>query len=198
MEPAAPFSPLIVRGDILRAHKDARTVLAEAEAEANRLRARLEAERHNILQEARREGLLQGLSEAAAVVAKAAEAVEAFWREREGELAEVALAIAHRVVASLPPNDILARLALDAIAEHGATVQLTFRTAPEAAVCLRTALSDLEHGDRVTILADPNAAPGECTLVHPHGRTELGLLAQFRAMMNGLSGQQSTDAELHR
>jgi flagellar biosynthesis/type III secretory pathway protein FliH len=196
MEPT-PFSSLIVRGDILRAHKDARTVLAEAEAEATRVRARLDAERHNILQEARRVGLLQGLSEAAGVVANAAEAVDAFWREREGELAEVALAIAHRVVASLPSDDLLVRLALDAIAEHGATVQLTFRTTPEAAVCLRTALSHLEHGDRVTILADPNATPGECTLVHPRGRTELGLLAQFRAMMNGLSGQKPSETELH-
>jgi hypothetical protein len=44
-------------------------------------------------------------------------------------------------------------------------------------------------------VADPAAAPGECTLSHTHGRTNLGLLAQFRAMMSGLPGHQA-EAEL--
>jgi flagellar biosynthesis/type III secretory pathway protein FliH len=48
-----------------------------------------------------------------------------------------------------------------------------------------------EHSHRVAVLADPAVALGECTLVHKNGRTELGLLAQFRAMMSGLEGGHS-------
>jgi len=192
-----PHSALIIRSTILRAHQDADTILADARTEASRVRAGLDVERRQIFEEARQQGLRQGLSEAAAVAANAAKAIDDFWREREAELAEVAFAIAHRVVASLPADQILAQLVSEAIAEHGASMQLTLRTAPEAAAGLRDFLKQSADGDRVTVLADPAAAPGECTLSHRHGRTNLGLLAQFRAMMNGLPSPH-TEAELHR
>ena len=193
----SPNSLFIIRGNILRAHNDAHTILADAKTEANRVTAELDAKRLHIFEEARLQGLSQGLSEAAAVAANAAEAIDAFWLEREGELAEVAFAIAYRIVASLPPDKILAQLVSEAIAEHSASIQLTLRTAPEAAACLRDCLKNSVHGDRVTVLADPAAAPGECTLSHRHGRSNLGVLAQFRAMMNGLPTHH-TEAELHR
>jgi flagellar biosynthesis/type III secretory pathway protein FliH len=181
-----PRSALIVRGHIVRAHEDANAILADARTEASRLRAGLDAERRHILEEARRQGLSQGLSEAAAVAANAAKAIDAFWLEREAELAEVAFAIAHRIVASLPADQLLAQLVSEAIAEHGASVQLTLRAAPEAAAALQDFLNNTGQGNRVTVLADPAAASGECTLSHRHGRANLGLLAQFRAMMDGL------------
>jgi flagellar biosynthesis/type III secretory pathway protein FliH len=190
-----PFSPFVVRAEVVRAQTDARAIRAAAENEAANIRAALDVERQNALREARQEGLRQGLREVAALVANAADAVETFWRQREAELAEVALAIAHRVLASLPADDMITRLAIEAIAEHGANVELTIRTAPDAAAILRQALHDLDPRGRITVLADVAAAPGECTLVHPRGRTELGLLAQFRAMMENLPAGLARDAE---
>jgi flagellar biosynthesis/type III secretory pathway protein FliH len=195
---ALPSSPFVVRAEMVRAQTDARTIRAAAENEATRIRAALDVERQNALHEARQEGLRQGLREAAALVANAADAVEAFWREREAELAEVSLAIAHRVLASLPADDIMTRLAIEAIAEHGANVELAIRTAPDAAAILRQALHDLDPHGRITVLADATAEPGECTLVYPRGRTELGLLAQFRAMMKNLPAGLARDAEQRR
>ncbi len=190
-----PSSPFIIRADKVRAHEDARAILADAEAEAARISAGMDAERHEALREARQEGLRQGLAEAAALAASAAAAVDVFWREREAELGEVALAVAHRVLASLPANETVARLASAAIAEHGSDIRLTVRTAPEAAAVLRGVLQDSEGGARVTVIADPTAAPGECTLVHPRGRTDVGLLAQFRAMLRSLPGGRPSDLE---
>ncbi len=190
-------SAFIIRGNILRAHQDANMILVDARTEASRVRAGLDAERLRIFEQARVQGLRQGLSEAAAVAANAAKAIDDFWLEREAELADVAFAIAHRIVASLPADQMLAQLASEAIAEHGASVQLTLRTAPDAAAGLRDFLKQSAHGDRVTVLADPAAAPGECALSHRHGRTNLGLLAQFRAMMDGLTVAH-TEAELDR
>jgi flagellar biosynthesis/type III secretory pathway protein FliH len=181
-----PRSRLIVRGDILRAHRDAQAIVTDARAEAVRLRAELLAERIQTLEKARQQGLKQGLSEAAEVASNAIKTVDAFWKDRESELAEVAFAIAYRIVESLPADTILVQLVSRAIAEHGADVQLTLRTAPDAAVHLREFLDNSEHADRVTVLADPAAAPGECTLSHKRGQANLGLLAQFRAMMSSL------------
>jgi type III secretion system HrpE/YscL family protein len=190
-----PSSPFVVRADVMRAHADARQIIAAAEAEAARMRAALNVERNNVLREARNAGLRGGLREAATLVGNAAQELEAFWREREAEMVEVALAVAHRVLAGLPKNDVIARLAAEAIAEHGADVRLTIRTAPDAAAILREALRDSDRGERITVLTDDAAAPGECTLVHPRGRVELGLLAQFRAMMDRLPAGRARDAE---
>ena len=195
---ALPYSPFVVRAEVTRAQTNARTILATAETEVARIRAALDIERHDILRKARQEGLRQGLREAAALFANAAGAVEIFWREREAELAEVALAVAHRVLASLPDDDIISRLAREAIAEHGANIELTIRTGPDAAAILRQTLHDHAHGGRITVLADDAAAPGECTLVHPRGRTELGLLAQFRAMMAELAADPAREAKSRR
>jgi flagellar biosynthesis/type III secretory pathway protein FliH len=179
-------SRFIIRADELRAHRDARAIRAEAEAEAAGIRARLDAERSAALEKARLEGLHQGLAEAAALTASAGAAVEQFWRERNAELRDVALAVAHRILSDLPADDIMIRLASEAIAEHGRDIRLTVRMAPEAAALLRATLQEYGNRDHVTVVADPACAPGECTLVHPRGRTELGLLAQFRAMMGSL------------
>jgi flagellar biosynthesis/type III secretory pathway protein FliH len=183
MEPQSRF---IVRGDILRAHRDAQAIVTDAREEAVRLRAELLAERIDTLEKARQQGLKQGLAEAAAVVSNAIRAVDAFWKDRESELAEVAFAIAYRIVESLPADTILAQLVSKAIADHGADVHLTLRTTPDAAAHLREFLKNSEHVDRITVLADPVAAPGECTLSHRRGQANLGLLAQFRAMMSSL------------
>ena len=192
---ALPYSPFVIRAEVTRAQTDARAIRATAVTEATRIRAALNVERQDVLREARQEGLRQGLREAATLLANAAGTVETFWREREAELAEVALAVAHRVLASLPADDIVSRLACEAIAEHGTNIELTIRTGPDAAAILRQALRDLADGGRITVLADEAAAPGECTLVHPRGRTELGLLAQFRAMMAELPADLARDAE---
>jgi flagellar biosynthesis/type III secretory pathway protein FliH len=186
MMKSATHSRFIVRGDTLRAHKEAHTILADANVEASCVKAAAEAERFNIFEAARQQGLRQGISQAANIAVNAANAIDEFWREREAELAEVAFAIAHRIVGSLPADEILAQLASEAIAEYGTSLQVTLRAAPEAAAYLRNFLKNSAHGHRVTVLADPAAAPGECSLSDIHGRTNLGLLAQFRAMMKAL------------
>ena len=185
--------PFIVRADGVRAAADAKDILAEAKAEAVRIREEAVAERQEALQEAIRDGLRQGLAEAAALTAQAAEALDLFWREREGELGEVALAVAHRILSTLPPTETLVRLALDAISEHGRDVGLAVRVRPEIAVVLRSVLQEKGYGDRVDVIADPALPSGGCTLVHPRGRTEIGLLAQFRAMLKSLSGPVVSD-----
>jgi flagellar biosynthesis/type III secretory pathway protein FliH len=182
----AAESPFIIRADKQRAYADARTIVAEAVSEAAAIRAQLSAERRAALEAARVEGLRQGLAAAAALTSNAAAAVERFWAEQEAELREVVIAVAYRVLSSLPAEETLIKLASEAINEYGHDVSLTLRTAPDAAACLHMALQECSGGNRVIVIADTALAEGECTLVHPRGRTEIGLLAQFRALVASL------------
>ncbi len=193
-----PSSPFVVRADRVRAGLEARALLARAEAEAAEVRSGIAAERHAALEGGRAEGLRRGLAEAAALAAEAARAVDLFWREHEAELGEVALAIAHRVLSSLPGDDAVTRLALEAVAEHGRHATLTLRVGPDAAAPLRLALAERGADDRVTVLTDPAAPPGACTLVHARGRTEVGLLAQFRALLDALPNPAASHRETVR
>ena len=104
-------------------------------------------------------------------------------RHREGELRELGFAIAHRILASLPPGETLLRLASEAIAEHRHDVRLALRAAPADAAALRMALAASDPEGRVAVEPDSTATPGSCVLVYPRGRIRIGLLDQFRALM---------------
>jgi flagellar biosynthesis/type III secretory pathway protein FliH len=193
-------SHFIVRAPRLRAGDSARAIVTAAEeraegivaaanAGAARIRADVEAQAEAALVEARARGRAEAAAEAAVMIARTAEALDRFWREREDELRDVALAVAHRVLSALPRDEIQLRLATEAIAEHGRDARLALKTLPDMAVALRSALSGLEFGDRVTVSPDPSLEPGGCTLLHPQGRTEIGLLAQFRSMLAGAGGR---------
>src|SRR5262245_29587538 len=119
-----PHSRFVIRGNKLDAHRDAHAILADAKAAADRMRAGLGVERRRVLAEARREGMRQGISEAAGIVANTSKAIDVFWREQERDLTELAFAIAHRIIASLPADEAMVRLASEAIAEHAASVKL--------------------------------------------------------------------------
>lgn len=180
-------SPFVVRAATLEARADAQAILQRAEDAACGIRAAAEAARISALEEARREGLRQGLAEAAAMAASAAEAVQMFWRERGSELRDVALAVAHRILSSLPTDELIARLASEAIAEHARDSRLEIRAAPEVAEILREALRDRLAGGSLTITADAGLPRDACALLHPRGRSEIGLLAQFRSLVTPLA-----------
>ncbi len=195
-------SPFIVRAPRLRAGDEAHAIvaagearaaalLAEAQAQAGRLRAEAEANGATALEEARARGLDEAAAEAGVLMARAAEALDRFWSEREAELRDVALAVAHRVLASVPPDEVVVRLAAEAVAEHGRDVRLALKTSPDMADRLRAALKGLGVGDRVSVSPDPSLAPGDCTLLHPQGRTEIGLVAQIRAMLGAEGAGQA-------
>jgi flagellar biosynthesis/type III secretory pathway protein FliH len=198
---ASTESTFIVRAARLRADDDARAIVAEAEQQALRLRAdataeiaslrlQAEAEIQAALEQARARGLDMAAAEAATLIARVAESIDRFWREREAELRDVAFAVAHRVLSALPCDDLTIRLATEAIAEHGRDTRLALKASPDTADRLRAALAKLEFADRVSVSPDPSLAPGECTLLHPEGRTEIGLVGQFRSMLFGAAGDQ--------
>lgn len=182
-EPVLPVSPFVVRATRLRAHMDAAAIRAGATAQATMIIEQAVAQRRDAVEAGHAEGLRSGATQAAQLATGTAAAAEAFWSAREAELRELAFAIAHRLLASLPPGEVLARLAAEAVGEHRHDTRLTLRVADADADPLRAALAAADPQGRVTVEADPGAAHGSCTLVHARGRTRLGMLEQFRALM---------------
>lgn len=189
MNEPLPASPFVVRAPEARAMRDARAILADAQAEASRIRADAQAERVAVLAAARAEGLAQAAAETAPLATATAAAAAEFWSDREAELRDLALAMAYRILSRLPAADLLIELARDAITEHARDTRLALRVAPDLLPAFRTALDRQPFGDHVTVTGDPDLTPGECALIHPRGRTDLGLLSQFRAMMSAASGR---------
>ena len=187
---ALPHSRFVIRAAEVAAHADAAAIRAEAAGQAAALRAGTEAERRRAVADGHAEGLRLGMAQAARLAADAADAVAAFLQAREAELHELAFAIAHRLLANLPPHDVLAELAAAALAEHRSDVQLALRVCPADAAPLREALAAIapaSAASRVSVVPDPAAAAGTCTLVHPAGRTRIGLVEQFRAMLQAVA-----------
>ncbi len=178
-----PTSPWIIRAETVQAHSDAASVRSSAKAEAALIVEQAQADRRTAISSGFAEGLQAGTAQAAQLASDTALATEEFLSNRAADLHDLALAIAHRVLTSLPADEVLARLAADAVAEYRADVQLTLRVSAGDAGPLRAALAVADPTGRVAVVADATASPGSCTLVHPRGRTRIGLLEQFRALM---------------
>ena len=171
-----PQHRLVVRRQELEATRDAAAILAEARTQAAA-----------VLEDARRKGFEEGMgagtNAAAQMTQSFAAAIETYWAEREHELVTVALAIAHRVIAHLPPEDILRGVAETALAEHRHDTSLILRTDPETASVLRQLLGALPDRRQIDIRSEAALQPGRIVLAHAHGHTEAGLLEQFRTML---------------
>jgi flagellar biosynthesis/type III secretory pathway protein FliH len=157
---------------------------AYAEAPAVREAARLEAERiareaharaETELQEARRRGRAEGVAQAAGLLAEARAVQARAAVLREGEVAELALAVARRVVGdcrALEPR-LLARRVTETIERRflGAVV---VRAAPPDAVLIREALAASLPGERrIEIREDPALGEGSCVLEGDGGEVRL-------------------------
>ncbi len=178
-----PVSPFVIRADVMQAHADAAAIRADAAAQAAASAEQTALLRREAVAAGHSEGLEAGMAQAARLASEAAAAAEAFLNERAAELQDLGFAIAHRLLASLPRDEILTRLAAEAVAEHRTDVQLTLRVCDADVAPLRAALAEADPHGRVAVMGEPSAAPGSCTLVHGRGRTRLGLLDQFRALM---------------
>lgn len=181
--PPSPLSsPWIVRGDTLRALRDADAIRLRARQDAERLLRDAARTAASVLDETRRLAVAQGEAEAARLLASAADAVQEFRHEAEAELVPLAFAIAHRILGVFPENDRLLQAVTTALDEHRGVSGLRLRAAPVTAAALRLGLDQTGRGNTVTVDVDEGAPPGTCTLVHPRGRAAVGPLEQLQLL----------------
>lgn len=181
MNGGLPSSPYVIRSETYREHRQSGELLQRAEDKVRKLLSDATAQAALIREQAHRDGLSEGLARGARLSEAMAEKLATFWQERQEELLELVLAAAHRILHELPHEELLYRLARECLAAHAREVGLTIRVAPSASDALQARLGDEEY--RVIVIADSTLADGDGVLVHPTGRTEFGLLAQFRSML---------------
>ena len=133
-----------------------------------------------------REGFGAGMNAAAQSIQDLERAVETYWKQREAELIEAALAVAHRVVAELPPDDRLRGIVSKALNEHRHDTRLIIRVSADVFLDLQAALKSPGFS-HVEIVADGSLSAGTLLLDHALGQTEIGLVGQFRAMLRQAS-----------
>jgi flagellar biosynthesis/type III secretory pathway protein FliH len=177
-----PVSPWIARGEVIDAQRRAEDIIVAAKAYAERLRADAVRQADALREAARFQGLRDGVSAAAALIAEISSNLEVYRTEREAELSTLAFAIAHRILGAFAEEDRLIRAVRTALDEHRNTAGLRLRASAEIEPVLRTALLEAGGSASVTIDVDETAPSGTCTLVHPRGRIAIGPIDQLLAL----------------
>lgn len=156
----------------LPAHDEARRVREQARADADALRAAARAEADALRETARREGRAAGVAEAAGLLA-AGRAARARATLETREVAELALAVARRVVLdcrALDPDLVARRVAT--VARERFLGPVVVRTAPADAEPVRRAVAETGTGS-VTVREDPELHAGTCVLEGDGGEIRL-------------------------
>jgi len=167
----------------LAAHGEARCVREQARADAEALR-----------ETARREGRAAGIAEAAGVLA-AARAERARKALESRELAELALAVARRVVLdcrALDPDLVARRVAT--VTRERFLGPVVVRTAPaDAELVRRTVAETATAAGAVTVREDAELRAGTCVLEGDGGEIRLDDEEMLRRVGRALAGEAEVD-----
>jgi flagellar biosynthesis/type III secretory pathway protein FliH len=183
---ALPASVFVIRREEFTRITRSRDILAQAETEAEALLSRSQAEAEAERQRGYAEGLKAGQLQAARLLAEAAQGVEEFLGAREADLADLVFAVAFCVVGAIPEKDRMAGVIATAIADYRADLPMTLRTDAAGAAAVRQAVHELGLDQRVHVEAGAEVQQGRCMLVHAGGHAPIGLLDQFRAMIDAV------------
>jgi type III secretion protein L len=163
-----------VPAEALAARNEAHAVREDARREAERIRDEARVRARLELEEARRLGRAEGLAQAAATLAEAQAARARAATLREREIAELALAVARRVVRDCRALDakLVARRVADVIRERflGTVV---VRVPPAEVERVRAALAATAPERDVTVREDPELHEGICVLEGDGGLVRL-------------------------
>ena len=174
------LSPHVLRGPVLLALRDADSIREAARLEAAALLAAA-AEQAATL---RRAADVAAAVAAARLLSAAQLAIDQAIARQEAALTDVAFEIAARLLGDLPRTARTAALVRVALADHADASRLTVRTAPATAAVLRGTLADTA----VVVAEDAALGLDDCVLLHPGGRTDLGVLPQLRALLSASTG----------
>lgn len=198
-------------GVLAEAYRQAERVIRDAEQKAAELleQARRRAEEEaaalaeKVRQEAYREAMEKAEREAevlraqAREVLKQAEEIRRVTFERlEGELVDLAVSIAEKVVGmhlSVDPEAVLA-VAREAIQMTGVREQVTIWAHPDEVALFNEKMDELRTllpaSAALNVIADPAVKPGGCRVETEHGRVDATLDARWKALLEALYSER--------
>jgi type III secretion protein L len=185
-------APALVDRIELAARERARTILAEAEESAARVRAEAALERDEAARHGARAGREEGLASAASILLAAAEARRRRLEALEGEVAAVALHVARKLVGVVVCEhpEVVADLARRALEPVRARREVLVRVNPRDAPLLRAQeprLRELlDRAPGITLREDAAIEPGGVVVETEAGRVDARIEAQLAVLERAL------------
>jgi flagellar biosynthesis/type III secretory pathway protein FliH len=179
----------------VEARERARAQLSAAEEEAARLRQAVEAERSEVLRAAALAGLEEGKAHAATALAEVAAAREARLASLEDEVAEVALAVARRILGRVLEErpEWVVELARSGLLAARARREVALRVHPDDAPLLRAETPRLaallERAPGLAVREDPRVERGGVVVETEAGRVDARVDAQLALLERALGRQ---------
>ncbi|MDF0490011.1 FliH/SctL family protein [Sphingomonas sp. H39-1-10] len=177
----ATDQPVIRAGDA-GAIAEARDLLATVRAYAADTAARVAAETQAAIERGRAEGFADGRARFVAAIAELTAQATRREREREGELAALALAAVRQMLGAIGDAAVTAGLACRAVAAVAPGGTITVEVPPALQQPVIDALAD-HHGDgAVQVVADAALEIGQCRVSGADGRIIADLGVQLAAL----------------
>ena len=178
---------------LVDARREARRILAEAEADAARLRGVARAEADLLRAQAAREGREQGIAEVTELLAKARVMAAESRRRADAELRALAVKIAERILGrelKLDPAAVV-DVAHEALRAAGGPEELIVRVHPDDVAVIergRPRLAERMRGaPAIAVRADERVERGGCILETPLGVIDARLDVQLAALERALA-----------
>ena len=168
-----------------------REMVAAADERACRLVADAESARERIAGEARAEGLRDGEARAAATLAAAGAARDRLLAAAERELADLAIAVARKVLGrELAQPGAVRSIAAAALAQARGRREVVLRVSPADAPALRDAAAPLGailERAALSVREDPALAPGDVVVETEAGHVDARVETQLAALARALA-----------
>ncbi len=168
-----------------------REMVAAADERVCRLVADAEAARERIAGEARAEGLRDGEARAAATLAAAGAARDRLLAAAERELADLAIAVARKVLGrELAQPGAVRSIAAAALAQARGRREVVLRVSPADAAALRDAAAPLGailERAALSVREDPALAPGDVVVETEAGHVDARVETQLAALARALA-----------
>ncbi|BAM93187.1 NolV protein [Bradyrhizobium oligotrophicum S58] len=189
-KPASTFRPLgpVVRADEAETWFSAAAYLADARRQCEQITAQARLAFEEQRMRGFEDGRLAGVEQAARLIAETKVAVHDFVADLQDELITLVVEIVREILGSFEPNDLAARAITRALEEMRVGTAIVLMTAPQEMESIRGRVAALleDVGDRLTIVSDPQIAPGRCMLWSEFGQIDVSVDAQLEQLAMAL------------
>lgn len=169
------------------------------QTETRRILNRVQQDRAEALEAARREGFVAGYSEgiknAIEDMSEAVESVRAALLSAENDLTTIVLQAVEKLIGALDPPELARRAVKRALRDAADAVWVSILVAPEDHPALVSHMTEISAAARGTTIraieSDPLLKPGEMMIETPKGRVHVGLRQQMARLESGIGRMSS-------
>ncbi|WP_316230307.1 type III secretion system stator protein SctL [Bradyrhizobium sp. SZCCHNR1051] len=185
-KPAGTFHPLgpVVRAEEAETWFSAAASLADARRQCEQIAAQARLAFEEQRMRGFEDGRLAGVEEAARLIAETKVTVDDLVADLQDELITLVVEIIREILGSFEPDDLAARAITRALEEMRSGTALVLMTAPQEMESIRVRVATLleDGADQLTIVSDPQFAPGRCMLWSEFGQIDVSVDAQLEQL----------------